>query len=58
MVDTASKLYDNLLSIYKIQYHKLSENLKKRVDVLNIPEILILDFNRDNLPPMIPLEDD
>ena len=32
--------------------------MKKRVDVLNKPEILILDFDRDDSSPMPPLEVD
>ena len=57
MINTASKLY-NLQSIYKTQYDKLSENLKKRINVLNKPEMLILDFVEDDSPPMSPLDDE
>ena len=32
--------------------------MKKRVNVLNKPEKLILDLDRDNLPPMSSLESD
>ena len=34
------------------QYNKLSEDLKKRVNVPDKPEILILDFEENCLPPM------
>ena len=57
MIITASKLYDKLLNLYTT--YKLPEDLKKGVDVLNKPKMLILDFNRSehDLPPMPPLED-
>ena len=32
--------------------------MKKRINVLNKPEILIIDIEEDDLPPMPPLEDD
>ena len=47
LINTAPKLYNNLL-----------EDLKKRVNILNKPEMLILDFDRDDLPPMPALEGD
>ena len=58
MINTASKLYDKLLNIYTTHFHKLSEDLKKRVNVLNKPETLKFDFGKDDLPQMPPLEDD
>ena len=39
-------------------YDNLSEVQKKKVNILNIPENLTLDFAEDDLPPMPPLEDD
>ena len=58
MIDTDSKLCDNLLNIYATRYDKFSENLKKRINVLNKPEMLILDFDRGDLPPMPAVEGD
>ena len=58
MIDTASILCDNLLNIYATRYDKFSENLKKRINVLNKPEMLILDFDRGDLPPMPAVEGD
>ena len=58
MIDAASKLCDNLLNIYATRYDKFSENLKKRINVLNKPEMLILDFDRGDLPPMPAVEGD
>ena len=58
MIDTASKLCDNLLNIYATRYDKFSENLKKRINVLNKPEMVILDFDRGDLPPMLAVEGD
>ena len=58
VIDTASKLCDNLLNIYAPRYDKFSENLKKRINVLNKPEMLILDFDRGDLPPMLAVEGD
>ena len=52
MINTTWKLYDKLLNRYKIQYDKLSEDSKKRVDVLNKPEMLALDFDEDHLSPI------
>ena len=57
MVNTASKLYDKLLNIYT-QDNKFLEDLKKRVNVLNKTEMLIIDFDRDDLPPIPALEYD
>ena len=56
MINTASKLYDKLLNIYTTQYDKLSKDLNNRINVLNKPEIL--DFDRDDPPPMLVLEGD
>ena len=39
-----------LLNIYTTQYGKLSEYSKKRVNVLDRPESLTLDFDEDDLP--------
>ena len=58
MIDAASKLCDNLLNIYATRYDKFSENLEKRINVLNKPEMLILDFDRGDLPPMPAVEGD
>ena len=58
VIDTASILCDNLLNIYATRYDKFSENLKKRINVLNKPEMLILDFDRGDLPPMPAVEGD
>ena len=57
MIITASKLYDKFSNLYTT--YKFPEDLKKGVDVLNKPKMLILDFNRSeyDLPPMPPLED-
>ena len=55
MINRASKLHDKLLNICAAQYNKLSEQSQKRVSVWK-PEMLILDFNEDELPPMPPLE--
>ena len=49
VIETASKLYKRL-NIYATLYDKLSEDSKKRVDVLNRPEILNFNFNKDDLP--------
>ena len=58
MANTASKLNNKLLKRYKTNYKKLSEDSKKRIDVLDKHEILQLDFNKDVLLQMLPLEDD
>ena len=50
LINTASKLYDKLLNIYTTQYNKLSEVSKKRVNDLNTPEMITLDFDEDDLP--------
>ena len=48
VINTA-KLYDNLLNRYTTQYDNISKGLKKRLNVLNRPEMLILDFDEDDL---------
>ena len=48
VINTA-KLYDNLLNRYTTQYDNISKGLKKRLNVLNRPEKLILDFDEDDL---------
>ena len=48
----------NLLKIYAIKYDNLSEDQKKKVNVLNRPGNLTIDFVEDNLPPMSALEGD
>ena len=45
MTNTAFKLYEKLLNIYTTQYDKPSEDSKKRINVLNRPEMLTLDFD-------------
>ena len=50
VINTTSKLYDKLLNIYTTQYGKLSEDSKKRVNVLKRSECLTLDFDEDDLP--------
>ena len=49
VINTASKLYDKLLNRYTTQYDNISKGLKKRLSVLNGPEMLILDFDGDDL---------
>ena len=61
VINTASKLYDKLLNIYKTQYNKnkLSEqDNKKKINVLKRPENVTLDFPDDDLPPILALEED
>ena len=58
MINTASKLYDKLLNIYKTQCDNVPEYKKKRINVLNCHENVTLDFNKDDLPPMPKLEVD
>ena len=54
VINTASNLYDKLLNINTTQYDKLSEDVKKRIIVLNRPENLIPDFDEGDLPPIMP----
>ena len=56
MINTASKLYDKLFNIYTTQYDNVPEYNKKRINVLNCPENVTLDFDEDCLPPMPQLE--
>ena len=51
-------MIDNCFNFDKTQYNKLSEDLKKRVDILNKPEVLILDFDKNVLTQMSLLEND
>ena len=55
-INTASKSYDKLYNIYITQYDNLSQDQKKKLNVLNSPENAALDFVEDNLPTMPPLE--
>ena len=52
MINTSCKLYDKLLKRYKFQYDKFSEDSKKRVYVLNKPEMLTLNVDDDDLSPL------
>ena len=52
MINTSCKLYDKLLNRYKFQYDKFSEDSKKRVYVLNKPEMLTLNIDDDDLSPL------
>ena len=52
------KLYDKLPNIDITQYGNLSEDLKKKIGVLNRRENLVRDFLEDDLPPMLALEGD
>ena len=56
MIIIASKLFDKLLNIYRTQNDNLSEDQKKKINSLNRPENLTLDFPKDDLPP-IPLQE-
>ena len=37
---------------------KISKDQKKKIDIINRSENLTLDFDEDDLPPILPLEDD
>ena len=50
VISSVSRLYDKVLNIYTTQYEKFSEDLKEMVNILNKAEILIPDFDRDDLP--------
>ena len=54
VINTASNLYDKLLNINTTRYDKLSEDVKKRIIVLNRPGNLIPDFDEGDLPPIMP----
>ena len=61
VVNTASKLYDRLLNIYKTQENKFSEGQKEKINVLNKPEnvtITLIEVDLSPMPPPPPLEDD
>ena len=45
-----SKLYNKHLNIYTTQHDKLSEDSKKKANILNKPIMLTLDFDEDDLP--------
>ena len=49
MINTFSRLYDKLLNIYTTQFYNLLVDQKKRINVLNRPENLTLDFDKDDL---------
>ena len=42
--------------MHTTQYNKFSEDLKERVKILNKPKMISLDSDKDDLPPMAPLE--
>ena len=44
--------------MYTTQYNKTYRRFEQRVDVLNKPETLTLDFDEDDLPPLWPLKHD
>ena len=56
VINTFSTLYDKLLNIYTTQFYNLLVDQKKRINVLNRPENLMLDFDKDDLWPMPPLK--
>ena len=58
VINTFSRLYDKLLNIYTTQFYNLLVDQKKRINVLNRPENLTLDFHEDDLWPMPPLKCD
>ena len=61
VVNTASKLFDRLLNIYKTQENKFSEDQKEKINVLNKPEnvtITLIEVDLSPMPPPPPLEDD
>ena len=53
VINTAFNLYDKLLNIHETQHDKLSEDVKKRISVLNRPENLTLDFDEGDLLPIM-----
>ena len=57
-MNTASKLCDKLLNIFTTQYDNLWEYQKKKINVLNRPENVTLDFVEDDLTPMPALSDE
>ena len=54
-VNASSKVYGKLLNIYANEYNKVSEDQKKKINVLNRHANLALNFVEVDLPP---LEDD
>ena len=60
MFDTALKLYNKLLNIFKTQYDRPTKAKKKRIKVQNVPENLPNDLylDEDDLPPISALEGD
>ena len=50
MSNTAFELNEKLLNIYTTQYDKPPADSKKRINVLNRPEMLTLDFDEHDLP--------
>ena len=56
MINTASKLHDNLLIIYTTQYNNPSEDQNKRIIVLNRSGNLTFGFDENDLSPMPLLE--
>ena len=42
--------------MHTTQYNKFSEDSKERVKILNKPKMISLDSDKDDLPPMAPLE--
>ena len=64
MIIYTSELYNRLINIYATGYDKLPIAQKKRINILNRPEILTLDLylhayqDEGNLPPIPPLKDD
>ena len=50
MSNTAFELNEKLLNIYTTQYDKPPADWKKRINVLNRPEMLTLDFDEHDLP--------
>ena len=58
MINTASKSYDKILNICTTKCDNLSEDQKKKINVLNRPEKLSLGFVEDDLPPMSALAGD
>ena len=57
-MNITSKLYDKLLNVYTTQFDNLWEDQKKRINVLNRPENLTLDFDEDDFTSMLPVEGD
>ena len=58
MTFKAYKLYDKLSNVYTTEYDKLSEDQKKRINVLKRLENVALYFVEDDLPSVPALEAD